>query len=85
MGLELFSGQGGFYHWCKLPGALDADYFNKQLFKYGAAILKGTDCDMRRMGTRSSIKQFFRFSFGPLSDDSFESDIQIIQEVLNNS
>ena len=85
MGLELFSGQGGFYHWCKLPGALDADYFNKQLFKYGAAILKGTDCDMRRMGARSSIKQFFRFSFGPLSDDSFKSDIQIIQEVLNNS
>ena len=84
MGLELFSGKGGFYHWCKLPGELDSNRFNKELFKYGAAILKGTDCDMRRLGDKSTLKQFFRFSFGPLSEDSFESDIQIINKVLKS-
>ena len=82
--LELFSGEGGFYHWCKLPGILDSNRFNDELFKYGAAILKGTDCDMRRLADASSLKQFFRFSFGPLSEDSFESDIQIINKVLNS-
>jgi len=84
MSLELFSGEGGFYHWCKLPGNLDSDRFNEELFKYGAAILKGTDCDMRRLADTSSLKQFFRFSFGPLSEDSFESDVQIINKVLNS-
>ena len=82
--LELFSGKGGFYHWCKLPGELDSNRFNKKLFKYGAAILKGTDCDMRRLDDKSTLKQFFRFSFGPLSEDSFESDIQIINKVLKS-
>ena len=82
--LELFSGEGGFYHWCKLPGTLDSNRFNDELFKYGAAILKGTDCDMRRLGETSTLKQFFRFSFGPLNEDSFESDLRIIKKVLNS-
>ena len=82
--LELFSGEGGFYHWCKLPGTLDSNRFNDELFKYGAAILKGTDCDMRRLADASSLKQFFRFSFGPLSENSFESDVRIIKKVLNS-
>ena len=82
--LELYSGEGGFYHWCKLPGTLDSNQFNNELFKYGAAILKGTDCDMRRLANASSLKQFFRFSFGPLSEDSLESDLRIIKKVLNS-
>ena len=84
LGLELFSGEGGFYHWCRLPDDLDSEKFNHALFKHGAAILKGTDCDMKRLGKDSSLKQFFRFSFGPLEQDTFESDINIIKEVLNN-
>jgi len=84
LNIELFSGDGGFYHWCRLPGALNAQQFNEALFKHGAAILKGTDCDMRRMGDESTLNQFFRFSFGPLSEDSFEHDIKIIDNVLTN-
>ena len=83
MGLELFSGEGGFYHWCKLPGNLLSSEFNNRLFKYGAAILKGTDCDMYRLEKNSHLKQFFRFSFGPLLPDSFESDIDILNKALN--
>ena len=78
IGLELFSGSGGFYHWCKLKGNLTSSELNKRLFKFGAAILKGTDCDMERLGEKSSLNQFFRFSFGPLSPDSFDSDIEIL-------
>ena len=84
LNIELFSGDGGFYHWCRLPGALNAQQFNEALFKHGAAILKGTDCDMRRMGDKSTLNQFFRFSFGPLEKDSFESDLKIMENVLNN-
>ena len=84
LGLELFSGEGGFYHWCRLPDGLDSEKFNHALFKHGAAILKGTDCDMKRLGKDSALKQFFRFSFGPLEQDTFEADINIIKEVLNN-
>ena len=28
IGLEIFSGNGGFYHWCKLPGKLTAKELN---------------------------------------------------------
>ena len=84
LNIELFSGDGGFYHWCRLPGTLNAQQFNEALFKHGAAILKGTDCDMRRMGDESTLNQFFRFSFGPLEKDSFESDIKIMENVLSN-
>lgn len=84
LGLELFSGEGGFYHWCKLPTGLDSEKFNNALFKHGSAILKGTDCDMKRLGKDSSLKEFFRFSFGPLKEETFESDIKIIKKVLND-
>ena len=82
LGLELFTGEGGFYHWCRLPGGLRAEDLNRRLFKRGAAILKGTDCDMARGGAESPLRDFFRFSFGPLKPESFESDIAILKEAL---
>jgi DNA-binding transcriptional MocR family regulator len=82
LGLDLFSGHGGFYHWCKLPGDLTAAELNAGLFTRGAAILKGTDCDMARRGGHSPLRQFFRFSFGPLKPESFDSDIEILGQVL---
>lgn len=83
LGLELFSGKGGFYHWCKLPGSLTASELNQRLFRDGAAILKGTDCDMARLGNASPLNHFMRFSFGPLAPESFDSDIQILSKALN--
>ena len=83
LGLDLFSGAGGFYHWCRLPEGLTAQAFNQNLFKEGAAVLKGTDCDMARRGEQSPLQSFFRFSFGPLPPESFESDIEILKRVLN--
>jgi aspartate/methionine/tyrosine aminotransferase len=82
LGLDLFTGDGGFYHWCRLPGGLSADEFNRRLFKEGAAILKGTDCDMARLGDESPLRDFFRFSFGPLAPESFEEDVEIMRRVL---
>ena len=82
MGLELFSGSGGFYHWCKLRGELSSSELNERLFKNGAAILKGTDCDMERLGAKSPLNQFFRFSFGPLLPDTFDSDIEIMAKAI---
>ncbi|MEM7034233.1 MAG: pyridoxal phosphate-dependent aminotransferase [Chloroflexota bacterium] len=82
LGLELFSGNGGFYHWCRLPDPLTAETFNQRLFKEGAAILKGTDCDMARLGDNSPLRSFFRFSFGPLAPESFDSDINILKRAL---
>ena len=82
LGIELFSGDGGFYHWCKLPEDLSASELNERLFPHGAAILKGTDCDMGRREDQFPLKQFFRFSFGPLMPDSFEADIQILKNAL---
>ena len=84
LGLELFSGEGGFYHWCKLPNHLTGAKFNDILFKQGAAILKGTDCDMYRLEDDSHLKHFFRFSFGPLKIESFNSDIEILIKALEN-
>ena len=63
LGFEIYSGKGGFYHWCKLPNNITSEKFNDHLFKYGAAILKGTDCDMDRRGDNSVLREFFRFSF----------------------
>ncbi|MFK5955777.1 MAG: pyridoxal phosphate-dependent aminotransferase [Planctomycetota bacterium] len=83
LGLELYSGNGGFYHWCKLPGALTGEQLNQRLFQDGAAILKGTDCDMARRGDDSPLNHFMRFSFGPLAPESFDSDIQILSKALN--
>lgn len=82
LGLELFTGDGGFYHWCKLPGGLTAAELNERLFKQGAAILKGTDCDMARRGEASPLNNFFRFSFGPLKPESFDADITILRNAL---
>ena len=82
LGLELYSGNGGFYHWCKLMGNLTGAQLNDRLFKQGAAILKGTDCDMYRLEKDSHLKQFFRFSFGPLLQDSIDSDIDILKKAL---
>jgi len=82
LGLDLFSGDGGFYHWCRLPGDLTAEEFNQRLFKQGAAVLKGTDCDMARLGDESPLANFFRFSFGPLEQSSFEGDIEIMRGAL---
>jgi aminotransferase len=82
LGLELFTGTGGFYHWCRLPRGMKADDLNQRLFKEGAAVLKGTDCDMLRRGDASPLAHFFRFSFGPLDPASFDSDIAILRRAL---
>ena len=82
LGLQLWSGDGGFYHWCKVPGGMTAAELNDRLFKKGAAILKGTDCDMARRGKESPLSSFFRFSFGPLDPDDFDSDVQIMRSAL---
>ena len=63
-------------------GARFAAELNAELFTRGAAILKGTDCDMARRGGQSPLRQFFRFSFGPLKPESFDSDIEILGQVL---
>ncbi len=82
LGLRLFSGKGGFYHWCQLPAGLNADAFNERLFAHKAAILPGRLCDMFRAGVDGDLNQFFRFSFGPLSPDSREDDLRILASCL---
>ena len=78
-GFELFTGDGGFYHWGRLPGGLSADEFNQRLFRHEAGILPGVLCDMlRRKGDDGPLNDFARFSFGPLGPDSYESDMEII-------
>merc|ERR1711924_186756 len=86
MGLKIYTGTGGFYHWCELPEGCDANEFNERLFKVGAAILKGSDCDMARphskeKGYQTPYTRFFRFSFGPLLPETFESDIALFRSV----
>ena len=82
LGLRLHSGEGGFYHWCQLPDGLTATALNQRLFKDGAAILKGPDCDMYRRGDQGPLANFFRFSFGPLDPASFEADVTLLQSAL---
>lgn len=82
LGLDLFSGAGGFYHWCKLPRGLNAADLNDRLFAEGAAVLMGTDCDMARRGSASPLDRFFRFSFGPLEPSSFDDDVEIMRRAL---
>ncbi|MBS1718283.1 MAG: pyridoxal phosphate-dependent aminotransferase [Armatimonadetes bacterium] len=82
LGFELFTGDGGFYHWGRLPGGLTADEFNERLFKHEAAILPGTLCDMFRRGSASPLASFVRFSFGPLKQESFDSDVAILRAAL---
>ena len=83
LGIETFSGEGGFYHWCKLTNGMSSAEFNEKLFAEGAAILKGTDCDMARRGDASPLANFFRFSFGPLDPADFETHVDILQRVLS--
>ncbi len=87
MGLKVFTGNGGFYHWMQLPEGMNCDELNRRLFKRGAAILGGRDCDMGRPHSKdpgyvSPYMDMFRFSFGPLLPETFESDIQLMTEVL---
>ena len=87
MGLKVYTGDGGFYHWLELPEGLNAKDLNKRLFARGAAVLCASDCDMARPHDKSEYTgpydRFFRFSFGPLPIESFESDIQLFTEVLD--
>jgi aspartate/methionine/tyrosine aminotransferase len=83
LGFELFTGDGGFYHWGRLPGELSADEFNERLFKHEAGILPGILCDMaRRRGETGPLYRFVRFSFGPLSADSFDNDMEILAKCV---
>lgn len=82
LGLDIHSGDGGFYHWCRLPGGMTAADLNDRLYPMGAAVLKGTDCDMARRGAESPLASFFRFSFGPLAPESFEEDVSLMERAL---
>lgn len=86
MGLGIYTGTGGFYHWLELPEGMTSTELNNRLFKKGAAILCASDCDMGRPHSKdpgyvSPYSRFFRFSFGPLLPESFEADIQLFKEV----
>jgi aminotransferase len=82
LGIELYTGTGGFYHWGRLPKGLTADEFNQRLFKHKAAVLPGTLCDMNRLGEKGIHSKFIRFSFGPLNAESYNQDIEIIKSAL---
>ena len=82
LGIELFTGDGGFYHWGKLPNGLTARELNERLFQHKAAILPGKLCDMHRRGDEGTHGSLFRFSFGPLPPESFENDIEILKSCL---
>lgn len=83
LGFELCTGEGGFYHWGRLPGGLSADEFNERLFRHDAGILPGPLCDMaRRRGPDGPLHDFVRFSFGPLGPESFESDMDILRQCV---
>ena len=76
MGLGVYTGNGGFYHWLELPKGMASDELNKRLFKHGAAILCAFDCDMGRPHSKdpkykTPYDQFFRFSFVPLLPETF--------------
>lgn len=83
LGFELYTGDGGFYHWGRLPGSLSADEFNERLFKHDAGILPGTLCDMaRRRGEDAPLHRFIRFSFGPLGPESYANDMEILAQCV---
>ena len=88
MGLGVYTGDGGFYHWLELPEGMTSSELNKRLFKHGAAILCATDCDMARPHSKdpsyeSPYSRFFRFSFGPLLPETFDSDIELFRGVYD--
>ena len=92
----MHTGSGGFYHWLELPEGLNSVELNRRLFCRGAAILEGPTCDMARplrqgpggpaetgsTAYHSPYLRFFRFSFGPLALETFESDIKLLGAVL---
>jgi aspartate/methionine/tyrosine aminotransferase len=78
LGFELFTGEGGFYHWARLPGGMTGDAFNERLFQHDAAILPGRLCDMARRGDAGPLGSMARFSFGPLPPESFATDMAIL-------
>ena len=87
MGLRVVTGDGGFYHWMQLPDGMNASELNRRLFKHGAAILEGIDCDMARPHAKdpdyvSPYDTWFRFSFGPLLPETFEHDVTLLRQVL---
>ena len=89
MGLGVYTGDGGFYHWLELPEGMTSAELNKRLFKHGAAILCATDCDMARPHSKdpsyeSPYSRFFRFSFGPLLPETFDSDIELFRGVFDD-
>ena len=84
LGIELFTGNGGFYHWGKLPNGMNADELNDKLFKYDAAILPGRLCDMHRHGEDGPANKFIRFSFGPLAMESRQRDVEILTNCLSS-
>ena len=89
MGLGVFTGDGGFYHWLELPEGMTSSELNRRLFKHGAAILCATDCDMARPHSKdpsyeSPYSRFFRFSFGPLLPETFNTDIELFREVFED-
>ena len=81
LGFELYTGDGGFYHWGRLPGDLSADEFNARLFKHEAGILPGILCDMARR-ENGPLHRFVRFSFGPLGPESYENDMEILAKCV---
>lgn len=81
-GIELMTGDGGFYHWGKLPGGLTAREFNHRLFAHKAAILPGTLCDMHRRGDAGPHGEFIRFSFGPMAPETYDANLEILQACL---
>lgn len=82
LGLQLFTGDGGFYHWLRLPGGVTGDAFNERLFAHNAAILPGRLCDMARRGDRGPLADMIRFSFGPLDAGSFADDMAILAKCV---
>ncbi|MEC7406943.1 MAG: aminotransferase class I/II-fold pyridoxal phosphate-dependent enzyme, partial [Candidatus Thermoplasmatota archaeon] len=89
MGLGVFTGDGGFYHWLELPEGMTSSELNKRLFKHGAAILCANDCDMARPHSKDSsyespYSRFFRFSFGQLLPETFDSDIELFRGVFED-
>ena len=83
LGFDLYTGDGGFYHWGRLPGELSADEFNERLFTHDAGILPGVLCDMaRRKGEDGPLHRFVRFSFGPLDAESFDNDMEILAKCV---